>query len=107
MDKYNGYTNKPTWTIALWLDNDEGSQSFVVETASDYLEANDWQRESAQYHMARWLEEYVDELRDSLFNGSEPTSMFSDLLSFSIAWVDWDELAEGYVSQAIEDHDEL
>lgn len=33
---YNGWTNKATWNVALWINNDEPTYSAAVEFMKDY-----------------------------------------------------------------------
>jgi len=87
---YNGWTNKPTWAVALWINNDQGLQETVLEAAR-----ND---KDDPYLLAGWLQDFfTDELYPDL-----PASMYSDLLNWSLAYVDWDSLAEHFIKDAKE-----
>ena len=48
---YNGWTNYETWVVNLWIDNEQGSQDFIRETAKEiYAEAkatDSWTREES------------------------------------------------------------
>ena len=86
---YSGWTNKPTWLLALWIDNEQGLQQMVAEAAK-----ND--RDDV-YLLSGWLQDmFTDELYLDL-----PASMYSDLLTWALAYVDWDSLAQHYI-EAIE-----
>src|SRR4051812_36576109 len=37
---YNGWPNYPTWNVALWMDNEEGSYSYARELAHTAIDAN-------------------------------------------------------------------
>ena len=43
---YNGWKNRETWNVALWIQNDEGLYSLALECA-DYKEFQQTLRESA------------------------------------------------------------
>lgn len=87
---YNGWTNKPTWAVALWIDNDQGFQEMVLEAAR-----ND---KDDAHLLAGWLQDtFTDEFYPDL-----AASMYSDLLNWALAYVDWDSLAEHYIEQAKE-----
>ena len=74
-DSYNGYSNRETWIVALWLDNDEGL----------YEAANQCQSPSE-------LEDMIDELRDELIG--ENANLITDLVNGALGRVDWREIWE-------------
>ena len=87
-DTYNGWTNKPTWLIKLWIDNEEGSQNYWLEEAKD----------KGAYDLANQLRE---EFEDSAPTANE-ASFWSDLMSWALASVNWDEVAKALIEDAEE-----
>ena len=88
---YNGWTNKPTWAVALWINNDQGLQEMVIEAAR-----ND---KDDSYLLADWLQ---DQFADELNPIAEDASMYADLLNWALAYVDWKSLAEHFIEAAKE-----
>ena len=88
-EEYNGWRNRETWAMALWLDNDQGL----------YNQARELVRESIKeggnlYDAERVLKEWVEELEQDACEESrkELCSMFHDIGSL---WrVDWAEVTE-------------
>ena len=84
-NKYNGYSNYVSWNVALWIDNDEYSQSY-------------WQGVAEE---AESIHDLAERLKDEIANGEltplqDDASMYTDLLGWALQSVDWYELAEGY-----------
>ena len=77
--EYNGWTNRETWVVNLWLTNDEcyyrELRSIIKNFDSD--------------EQAEELEQYVRWIIDT-----DEASMTSDLLSTSLGRVNWYEIAE-------------
>jgi energy-converting hydrogenase A subunit M len=36
-DSYNGWTNRETWAVALWINNEQGWQESVIEALREAL----------------------------------------------------------------------
>lgn len=102
---YEGWNTYETWAVSLWLSNDWGSYSTCRSLASearrhavkDSAVANGlWtHEEAARFHLARLLQELVEE-------GSpltEPT-LYSDLLRSALEEVDWYQIAGSFLEQA-------
>lgn len=83
---HNGWINKPTWAVALWINNDQGLQEIVLEAAR-----ND---KDDAHLMAGWLQDYFT---DEEQYPDLPASMYSDLLNWALAYVDWDSLAKHFI----------
>ncbi|HVC35830.1 MAG TPA: hypothetical protein VNE40_00060 [Candidatus Dormibacteraeota bacterium] len=79
---YNGWSNRETWLASLWLTNDP--VSYAVLTEAMELEASDFVR-------AEWLEVH---LKDEMYDLSLEASLWNDLLSTSLARVNWLEVIE-------------
>ena len=73
-DGYNGWTNKETWAVSLWLTNDKATHEAAVTVAKDGPEA---------------LREFVEEM---VLGEDPPANLATDLLETALAWVDWEEL---------------
>ena len=75
---YNGWTNRETWLVNLWLTNDEcyyeELQAIIKNFDSD--------------EQAEELEQYVHWIIDT-----DKSSMTTDLLSTSLGRVNWHEIA--------------
>src|SRR5262252_131537 len=84
MTTYEGWENRETWCLNLWLANDEGLYNMTRERAQELLdecedelldECEDdhetWNtpREEATYRLADWLKEWYDDFRGDVFRG--------------------------------------
>lgn len=83
---YNGWTNRETWCVNLWLGNEQATHSDIQNIVSESAEL---------YQAGDAISSYVEQLL-----GEERTTatMSADLLGCALARVNWREIAEGYWS---------
>jgi len=107
--EYNGWTNYETWAVQLWLDNDDGSQSYWHDQALAELEHADGglsahakltgreiftAEERATLALSRSLKEHHESaLPDS-------AGFSADLLNAAMSEVNWHEIASHLVGEA-------
>src|SRR5438132_1586891 len=101
--KYNGWTNYETWNVALWIDNEEGSYNFWREQAASAVEENtdsegDVDRDAAIGALASQLESEIKDNNPL----ADQNSLYSDILSANLSEVDWYEIVEHWIDEAVE-----
>ena len=100
-DGYNGWSNYETWLVNLWLgEGIIGELHGVEEQARAFAESGE---SSAPHRMGEWLREQVQEVCDGYPTGD---GLAADLLGAALASVNWDEIAEHYVEDAIRNEEE-
>lgn len=96
---YNGWTNYPTWNVALWLDNEEGSYELVREMARETAD-----EEFRTSVLADNLKALHEEAMDSLgITEALGASVFSDLLGYALDSVNWHEIAKGLLDEVADE----
>ena len=50
--KYNGWTNRETWLVSLWINNDQTSQAVLLEALN---------RAESDFKKAEWLKSDIEE----------------------------------------------
>ncbi len=103
-ERYNGWSNYETWTVSLWLDNDEHTYRYwrdetrrVREEAGfdPRVRAGVWTvDEAARLNLAEQLKEEVTNavpLRQA--------SMYTDLLNAALSEVDWLEIVDSWLAE--------
>lgn len=95
-EEYNGYSNRETWALNLWLTNDEGFYHEIREEMIPQLKKR-YDDEDLPYRLADrlrdWVENDLKEFADESNAGSLIRNMFEDIGSL---WrIDWQEIA-GY-----------
>lgn len=89
LPEYNGWANKPTWDVYVWLLNDENQWRTMMQKANDF--------KGEIYDFANWLREYIE----SESPLADDASLYSDLLWFSMAHINYDELAENLSEEVV------
>tara|TARA_R100001530_G_scaffold136358_1_gene116683 strand:+ start:1463 stop:1741 length:279 start_codon:yes stop_codon:yes gene_type:complete len=79
-EKYNGWTNRFTWLVSLWLDNDQGIHEELKEIANSSEYELDIDRDDA-------LKEFVEELVCV-----DEASLKCDLINHALSEVNWKEI---------------
>lgn len=82
--EYNGWTNYETWLLALWLDNDAGTQERCYEIVDQH--GNTLQGEEV-------LREMIDENNPLI----DTATFYSDLINAALSEVNWYEIMGHYV----------
>lgn len=89
-ETYNGWANRETWALNLWLASDEGLYVAAMQFAHD-LRHEDGARDTAT---REWFE---NEIAPSLDETPTGRDVLSDIGSL---WrVDWSEIAEALASE--------
>lgn len=94
-DTYNGWTNRETWLVNLWLTND--GDAWLTEMTDDAIAGCDGDRDDAIYTLSQTLEQQHD---DALADIPGLSGVFSDLLTGALARVNWREIAEHCIDDA-------
>jgi hypothetical protein len=87
---YQGWKNYETWAVALWIDNEQGSQDAVLEQVRELKDPS---------AIADYLKDMIEDANPLM----EEPSLYSDLLGAAISEVDWYELANNYINQIKEE----
>jgi len=82
---YQGWTNHPTWAVALHLSNDRGMYDMVQEMKAD--SGGDWMA------LADMIQGFIEELQPEL------EGPFSEMLNSAMASVNWDEIAQSEMEE--------
>lgn len=103
-NEYNGYKNYPAWNVNLWIDNDSGLYDYVQELAIEaYNNATESvyisKRKDAIYTLEK---QFINCFLDELNPLAESASMYSDILGWALESINWHEVAENWINEAIE-----
>ena len=79
---YNGWSNRETWLVSLWLNNDPISYSMFSEALE--LDTDDLEK-------AQWLKKQIEV---EMYDLPLEASLWCDLLGTALARVDWLEVIE-------------
>ena len=107
--EYNGYTNYETWNCALWLDNDQGTQSAMQEKAEELVEGmenpHDKDEETgATSLLADFIKDLVTEMEE--VSELPTTGMFADILQASLREIDYYDIAESQIADVLRERQE-
>lgn len=91
---YNGWKNYETWVTALWIDNDYGSYQYRCELVEQVKEECEEQEERKNY-LASVLKNWIEEQNPL----ADCANVFTDLLNSALSEIDWQEIAENYLSE--------
>ena len=108
---YSGWANYETWSVHLWLTNEEGSYRYWREQAQERREEA---RDCEQVEDAIWTIEQAEranlaaQLRNEVEEATplEEASLFADLLNATLSEVDWHEIATAFLEELGPDADE-
>lgn len=90
-ENYNGYTNRPTWAVALHYDNDRAKYDARMAVLCDAVESGKTKEETVEI-----LEEF---LTDSIYESMEGIDgLLYDLID--VSQINFREIAESYVDEA-------
>lgn len=93
----NGWSNYPTWAVALWFDSTMSSQQAAQDWAWEVLDVNDGDKAEATYDLSCMIAECL-EVNAPSFNG-----MYADLFSYALEQVNHMEIAEEWINDNYEE----
>jgi hypothetical protein len=105
-DTYEGWTNRETWALNLWLSNDQGLYEMTRERVADWLKRYEADAKDEHYAKVR-AGEAVKELWEELTDPDEGLMSAENILAMvrdvgSEYRVDWDEIGRHWLEDVTE-----
>lgn len=85
---YNGWTNRETWLVNLWIMNDEGYYRQYLDIIATY---------GGEYEQAEALKEWMQLEHEEL----EITNLWSDVVAHTLGQVNWLEIVHDNNEEAL------
>ena len=86
-EKYNGWTNRETWAVKLYIDNDQGLYSYYVNMLNRSKDARSFAQE-----LEDW---FFNLIQDMLEDGNLSNEARGMILDIGSLWrVNWLEIAQ-------------
>ena len=126
---YNGWSNRETWAMALWIGNEqswsEDIDNIAIEVIKPYFEAPDWFNDASRYTwtfqdfgvyesrmatrtLANRIEEYMQEMLDIESELMTPENIIMLLNDIgSLYRVNYDEIAGHHIYTALDNWDHV
>jgi len=82
--RVNGWSNYPTWNLALWLSNSGESEMYTEEAIRRRMTTKD---------LADWIENDIQEAQD----GIKLSGAFADIFGWALGQINFYEIAESYI----------
>ena len=105
-EKYNGWSNRETWLVKLWIDNEQHTYQRAQEMARYWVTHREGIGSSRVALFADALEDWISDAdAPTMYDASGeylPASVYSDLLDTALARVDWYEIAKAYLDDVRE-----
>ena len=96
---YNGWTNKETWLVNIWLNNDYDLYKQYVSTLTEIVE-----KQSNVLYTHRLVVEELKEIVHEMYRDEHrENGLINDLIQISLNNVDWSRLAEHYIDDINEE----
>lgn len=92
-EPYNGYWNFETYSVQIWIDNEEATQTFWRQRAIQCWEESEEDSDESRCRLARMLKDDVEEWQPDIGNG-----LYADLLQAGLDEVNWHELADNLLA---------
>lgn len=92
-NEYNGWTNYETWAVALWMDNEQGTQEHFHAQAKEYIERHD----DPAMRVILFAEAIEEQHKEQL---PELQGFAADLLNAAMSEVNWREIAAHTIDSA-------
>lgn len=106
---YNGWSNYATWGVALVLDNDQGTYSYVRERLAELRKSSPslynvqqgiWTADQAiRFELADILKDFTEDLC-GLEDEPGPTLMARQVIQAGLSDVNWSEIAENIADES-------
>jgi|WetSurMetagenome_2_1015567.scaffolds.fasta_scaffold421272_2 hypothetical protein len=89
-EKYNGWTNRETWLVALHLSNSEELYNSTIETLKKKVKYSFQKEDDLMY--------FVETLTNMSFDRNESSSslLSADLIRTALSRVDWKEIVNSF-----------
>lgn len=91
--EYNGFKNKATWIVSLWLNNTESLATHWSNVARDVAKRHDF-IDTVEIVADRLKAAYQSWVSDTLIPFEPMSGCLCDLLTHALEDVDWDHIAQ-------------
>ena len=100
-DTYNGWSNYQTWVFNLWFDDyfSDVAEEIVKQYQGSDIE--DFISFSPTVELAQHIKNTAEE-----FNPIDDSSVWSDLMGYSIGMIGFYEIAEHYIDEVVLEQEE-